>query len=246
MLRDSGQRTARYHVFILSLWAESSGFEDQRASWRFSLEQGQTTGRKGFKNLDELMAYLEAWVQNPPGDSFSALPIYHSGNKELLMPMSINRSAQTAMVLLPGAEESVGALGVGITYKTVGSQSDGQWLALEYIAPPQFAGPPPHWHKVTTEIFYVLAGALTLRVGDQTIQAGPGGYAYVPPGTVHAFSNQTDAPAKYLLVASPAGLENYFAELAELVSNEPSWPPKDMSPVIALMAKYDTFMPPVS
>ena len=84
---------------------------------------------------------------------------------------------------------------------------------------------------------------LTLRVGDETVQAGPGGYAYVPPRTVHAFSNETDVPAKYLLVASPAGLENYFAELAELVKNEPSWPPKDMGKVITLMAKYDTFPP---
>jgi hypothetical protein len=28
------------------------------------------------------------------------------------------------------------------------------------------------------------------------------------------------------------------------MANEPSWPPADMSPVMALMAKYDTFPPP--
>ena len=60
---------------------------------------------------------------------------------------------------------------------------------------------------------------------------------------MHGFSNQTDAPAKYLLIASPAGLENYFQKLAELIKDEPSWPPKDMSKVVALMAKYDTFPP---
>ena len=65
----------------------------------------------------------------------------------------------------------------------------------------------------------------------------------MPPGTVHGFSNQTDAPARFLLIASPAGLENYFQELAELIKDEPSWPPKDMSKVVALMAKYDTFPP---
>ena len=135
-------------------------------------------------------------------------------------------------------------MGVTMSFKTTGAQSDGQWLVLEYTAPPHFAGPPPHWHKVTTEIFYVLEGTLTLRTGEETIQAGPGGYAFVPPGVVHAFSNQSDAPARYLLVASPAGLENYFAELAELVKHEPSWPPKDMSKIVALMARYDTFAPP--
>lgn len=170
------------------------------------------------------------------------------------MPMSINRSAAisgdpaapSALLLMPGDGETLTGMGVTMSYKTTGAQSAGQWLVMEYTAPPQFSGPPPHWHKVTTEIFYVLDGTLTLSAGDAVIQAGPGGYAYVPPGTVHGFSNQTDAPATFLLIASPAGLENYFQELADLIKDETSWPPKDMSKVVALMAKYDTFAPPVS
>ena len=173
------------------------------------------------------------------------------------MPMSINspnRSAAvaidpsraSAIVLMPGGGETLSGMGVTMAFKTVGAQSGGQWLIMEYTAPPQFSGPPPHWHKITTEIFYVLEGTLTLSAGDETIQAGLGGYAYVPPGTVQGFSNQTDAPAKYLLIASPAGLENCFQELAALIKDEPSWPPKDMRKVVALMAKYDTFAPPVT
>ena len=170
------------------------------------------------------------------------------------MPMSINRpvavstdqATPSAIVLMPGGGETVSGLGVTMAFKTVGAQSGGQWLALEYTAPPQFAGPPRHWHKVTTEIFFVLEGTLTLTAGEETIQAGPGGYAYVPPGTVHGFSNQTDAPARYFAIASPAGLEDYFAEMMELIKDEPSWPPKDMSKIVALMAKYDTFAPPVA
>lgn len=170
------------------------------------------------------------------------------------MPMSINQSAAlsgdpvvpSALLLMPGGGETLAGMGVTMSHKTTGAQSAGQWLVMEYTAPPQFSGPPPHWHKVTTEIFFVLEGTLTLSAGDAAIQAGPGGYAYVPPGTVHGFSNQTDAPARFLLVASPAGLENYFRELANLIQDETSWPPRDMSKVIALMAKYDTFAPPVS
>ena len=170
------------------------------------------------------------------------------------MPMSINRStavsidqaAPSAIVLLPGGGEVGSGMGVTMTFKTDGAQSAGQWLVMEYTAQPLFSGPPLHWHKITTEIFYVLEGTLTLTAGDETIQAGPGGYAYVPPGTVHGFSNETGATAKYLLVASPAGLENYFVNLGELIKNEPSWPPKDMSQVVALMARYDTFAPPVA
>lgn len=170
-----------------------------------------------------------------------------AGPKEkATMPMSINRKAQSAGILPPGAGETVSGLGVTMTFKTVGAQSGGQFLTLEYVAPPQFGGPPPHWHKVTTEIFYVLEGALTVTVAGEVTTVGPGGYAFVPPGVVHGFANQSDAPAKYFLLASPAGLEDYFAELGEVIKGEPSWPPKDMSKVVALMAKYDTFAPPVS
>lgn len=134
-----------------------------------------------------------------------------------------------------------GGAGVDLTFKIAGAQSGGQWLVLEYVAPPHFSGPPPHVHHVTTEMFYVLEGTLTLVVNRQSSVVEAGGFAYVPPGTVHTFANNAATPAKYLMMASPAGLERYFQELSDLIRNEPTWPPADMAPVIALMAKYDTF-----
>lgn len=160
------------------------------------------------------------------------------------MPMSINRSAHAGQVLAAGGGDAVTALGVVITFKTTGAQSAGQFLTLEYTAPPHFSGPPLHWHKVTTEIFYVLEGSLTVTVDGQSTTVGPGGYAFISPGVVHGFANQTDAPARYFLIASPAGLEDYFAEMTEMIKDEPSWPPKDMGKMVALMARYDTFAPP--
>jgi quercetin dioxygenase-like cupin family protein len=164
---------------------------------------------------------------------------------------SPNRSTAVAIdpppahgvVLMPGGGETASAVGVTLTFKTVGLQSDGQFLTIEYVAPPQFSGPPPHWHKVTTEIFYVLEGQLTFTLDGESTAVGPGGYAFVPPGVVHGFANWTDAPARYFGIASPAGLENYFAELKAMLDEEPVWPPKDMGKLMALMAKYDTFPP---
>ena len=147
------------------------------------------------------------------------------------------------LLLAPGEGQTVGALGVTLTFKIAGAETGGRWLVAEYTAPPQLDGPPPHVHKTTTEIFHVLDGALTVQTNGQSMQLGPGGCAYIPPGTVHTFANPTNAAARFLLIASPAGLENYFAEAAELIRNEPSWPPKDMGKFFALMAKYDTFPP---
>jgi quercetin dioxygenase-like cupin family protein len=149
-------------------------------------------------------------------------------------------------IVAPGGGETLEGYGVTMTYKVAGEQSNGQWLVLEYAAPPRSVGPAPHWHKVTTEHFYVLEGTLSVDVDGQVSALGVGGYAFVPPGCVHTFSNATDAPVKFLLTTSPAGLEAYFAEMGELLANEPEWPPKDMSKVVALMAKYDSFAPPVA
>ena len=134
-------------------------------------------------------------------------------------------------------------VGGTVTIKTESEDTGSAWSLLEFTVPPLFSGPPPHWHKVTQEAFYVLEGSLTLQVGEQTIKVPPGGYAFIPIGMIHTYSNAEDESAKFLLFISPGGLEKYFGELAELIQNEPSWPPVDMSKVSALMAKYDTYPP---
>lgn len=148
------------------------------------------------------------------------------------------------VIVRAGDGEEQSAFGVTTKALTTGAQSDGKWLVLEYVAPPGFAGPPPHIHKVMTEIFYVLDGVLTMGVDGQVAHLSRGGCAYVPPGVVHRFSNETAEPVTFLVVTSPAGFEHYFAELRELIKHEPSWPPKDMSKLVALMAKYDIFPAP--
>jgi oxalate decarboxylase/phosphoglucose isomerase-like protein (cupin superfamily) len=64
-------------------------------------------------------------------------------------------------------------------------------------------------------MFYVLVGTLTMRLGDRTIEAGPGSFACVPPGVVHTFRNDSDAPVRFLNFNTPAGWENYMRDLAE-------------------------------
>jgi hypothetical protein len=52
-------------------------------------------------------------------------------------------------------------------------------------------------------------------VGDQAATAGPGTFVFARRHVPHAYSI-TKVPAKYLLIASPAGFERIFAEVAEL------------------------------
>jgi mannose-6-phosphate isomerase-like protein (cupin superfamily) len=151
----------------------------------------------------------------------------------------------SAQVVAPGEGRALApAAGVAISLKSSADETTGGWTFFEYAAPPGFAGPPPHWHKTVEEAFFVLEGTIRFELDDTAVEVQAGGYARVPPGVVHRFSNPTDEPARFLGLAVPGGLEKYFDELSELMAQEPSWPPADLAPLMALMARYDTFPPP--
>jgi mannose-6-phosphate isomerase-like protein (cupin superfamily) len=146
-------------------------------------------------------------------------------------------------VLPPEAGPTLSFLGVSIAYKVSSADTNGALALLEYLAPPKFAGPPLHWHKRTSETFYVLEGTLTFRQGDEAFKGDPGAMVYIPAGILHTFSNQEDTPTRFLTFVAPGGFEEYFKELAVLAQSEPIWPPQDMSKLLALYEKYDLYFP---
>lgn len=148
-----------------------------------------------------------------------------------------------ARLLKPGGGPTLSFLGVDLAFKVSSADTNGAWALLEYVAPPNFAGPPPHWHKNTSEAFYVLEGTVAFRKDAEVFKGEPGAMVYIPTGVLHTFSNKEDKPARFLTFLSPGGFEEYFKELAALVQSEPSWPPQDVSKVLALYEKYDTFLP---
>ena len=148
------------------------------------------------------------------------------------------------VMVAPGEGKKISVTGITLFFKAVSEDTGGAWSLLEYTAPPKFSGPPPHWHKKMVEGFYVLEGTLTFRLDERTVKGDAGSFMLVPTGVVHTFSNAEETPCKFLVFVSPGGLERYFEELAELIKNEPAWPPADMSKVVALSRNYDTHFPP--
>lgn len=145
--------------------------------------------------------------------------------------------------LKPGAGPTLSFLGVHLAYKISSHDTAGKWSLLEYVAPPNFAGPPLHWHKVTHEVFYVLEGTVTFRLDDEVFEGAPDALVYIPKGVLHTFSNQQDKPARFLMFTTPGGFDEYFKELAALAQSEPGWPPQDMSKLQTLYEKYDNYFP---
>ena len=125
----------------------------------------------------------------------------------------------------PGEGEHIAAgSGSQILIKATEADTAGSFFFCETTIAPGFPGPPLHRHKTLHDMFYVLEGTLTLRLGDRTVQAGPGSFACVPPGVVHTFRNDTDAPVRLLNFNTPAGWESYMRDLAEAALSAPLTP----------------------
>jgi len=124
----------------------------------------------------------------------------------------------------PGDGEHHDAGPAQIFIKATGEHTGGSFFLAESTLAPGFAGPPPHRHRELHDMFYVLEGTLTLRLGDREIAAGPGSFACVPPGVVHTFRNESDGPVRLLNFNTPAGWENYMRDVAEAARSGPLTP----------------------
>ena len=98
-------------------------------------------------------------------------------------------------------------------------ESDGVVSLVDNTVPAHWPGPFLHRHDFD-EAFYVLEGELVFQVEDELITKRAGEMAFAPRGVAHTLTNQSDEPARYLLVCTPAGFERYFARMAE---DPPEW-----------------------
>jgi quercetin dioxygenase-like cupin family protein len=121
----------------------------------------------------------------------------------------------------PGDGERHDAGPAQIVIKATGEHTGGSFFLAESTLAPGFAGPPPHRHRKLHDMFYVLEGTLTLRLGDRTIEAGPGTFACAPPGVVHTFRNDSAEPVRLLNFNTPAGWEHYMRDIADSARSGP-------------------------
>jgi mannose-6-phosphate isomerase-like protein (cupin superfamily) len=83
---------------------------------------------------------------------------------------------------------------------------------------PDRDGADPHIHRRHTDLFYVLEGELTVRLGleDDTVVEPKGALARVPPLVIHGFRNGSDAELRYLNFHAPGvGFADYMRGLRD-------------------------------
>jgi mannose-6-phosphate isomerase-like protein (cupin superfamily) len=108
--------------------------------------------------------------------------------------------------------------------RQLGGEGAGGFAVAEWEQPGGETSPerpvvPLHRHHEDPEAWYVLEGRLGFRVGDDTLEAGPGDAVYVPAGVAHTFWNASSGRTRYLIVM-PARIQQLVAGLHALPSRD--------------------------
>ena len=119
-----------------------------------------------------------------------------------------------------------------IFVKTIGNLAKGRVSMVEDTLKPGFQL-GRHYHKKMIEIFYILEGEVTLIFDDETVIASAGTTINVPPNVWHEAKSENGA--KMLSVFSPAGFEDYLAQMKTLSDEQFA----DEAFMQALNEKYD-------
>jgi quercetin dioxygenase-like cupin family protein len=121
--------------------------------------------------------------------------------------------------------------------KTAFELTDGRVTVVEDTLKPGF-DLARHYHKKTTEIFYVLDGEVTFEFDGEPapVVATRGMTLNIPPGVWHHV--WTAKGATLLTIFTPGGFDRYLAELAPLSNAQYA----DQALMTALSERYDSWM----
>src|SRR5918992_6317548 len=134
-----------------------------------------------------------------------------------------------------GEGERIWIVGDTMTLKATSERTGGSLMLLENLTAPG-GGPPPHVHTREDEFFYVIDGSFEIRIGDEVHAVGPGGFAYVPRGTVHNFRNTSETPSRILVGFTPGGIEGFFRESGRQATDDGPAPRVDEDEIARTMA----------
>ncbi len=103
---------------------------------------------------------------------------------------------------------------VTVDYLARGQSTEGVFGLYRWNMGPRAGGPEPHFHRTISESFFILSGDVRVHDGNDWVDARGGDFVHVPPGGIHGFRNEADAPASMLLLFTPgAPREEYFETL---------------------------------
>ena len=150
-------------------------------------------------------------------------------------------SLQRIAALAPDAGEARWWFGGLAQIKLTSRQTEGRFSLVVVLWPPRLEV-PLHVHTREDELFHLLEGKISYRIGELRIEAAPGHTVFAPRNVPHGFTGTSSEPSRYLIVYSPAGFEEFIRE-----SSEPAptltLPPNPHAPIdIAVLQRIGNLM----
>ena len=99
-----------------------------------------------------------------------------------------------------------------IVVRASAETTGGAFTVLEEVPP--LLDTTLHVHANEDEMFYVLEGEHIVRCGEEEFRLGPGDLVFLPRGVPHSQRRVVKGEGRFLVLASPPGLEGFFRELA--------------------------------
>lgn len=119
--------------------------------------------------------------------------------------------------------------------KATAADTGGQMTIVEVAEPPG-AEAPLHVHHREDEGFWILEGSVTLYVGDETIEAEAGDYAFGPRDIPHRYTVGPDG-CRMLFICTPGGFEDLVREMSVPAESRTLPPPSDEPPDLEHVAR---------
>ncbi len=125
-----------------------------------------------------------------------------------------------AIVLGPGEGRSYAMGRIGAVFKADCDETASRYSISEWWLEPHTKGPGAHSHP-EDDIFYVVAGTMSVLVGGEWTHATAGSFILIPGGVAHDFENRGDVRAGVLNFYAPGTFEPAMPEIARWFAENP-------------------------
>ena len=133
--------------------------------------------------------------------------------------MSTSQPARQPIILRPGAGRAYPMGRIGAVFKADGDETARSYSISEWWLDANTRGPGAHSHP-EDDVFYVIAGTMSILVGQEWIDAPTGSFVLVPGGVTHDFENRGGQRAG-ILNFTPGVFEPEMEGIAEWFAKHP-------------------------
>jgi len=136
------------------------------------------------------------------------------------MTDSPRTAGRRPVVLAPGEGRAYPMGRISAVFKADGPETEQGYSISEWWLEPHTKGPGAHAHP-EDDVFYVLAGTMSVFVDTEWIEAAAGSFVLVPGNVTHDFENRGPERAGMLNVSAPGNFEDDMPAIAEWFAEHP-------------------------